>query len=322
MRRFRKFRADRFALTTLQNPIWKVRARVQLIEAAQKSLGLQPDVADIPATPPPAAPQPPPAAPAPQNTPADQKPQRTIDEIFEVVLPVARPVTKAAKRKPPLKSPRRSTNKKSQLAEVVPPGDALLHDVVDILDRRFTVADIRHRDDDSSPAALERHARKCVICNHPRREDLEEDFLSWRNAELIHKDYAQPNFRAIDRHARATGLYQRRRENLGFAAELLIEHADQAKPSPNAILRAIQICSRINASGDWVEPPKHVILSSGPNVEVAEPASQTDPSFLADTAPQQFAPENGPHPPFSAPIGTFTDEPNSQFLIDTPAIRK
>jgi hypothetical protein len=114
-----------------------------------------------------------------------------------------------------------------------------VYDQSDILDSRFTVGASLRPDDDSASASLERHARKCVICNHPERADLEEDFLSWRNAELIHKDYDLPNFRAIYRHARATGLYQRRRGNLSFAAELLIEPVDQAKPSPETILRAI-----------------------------------------------------------------------------------
>src|SRR5271155_5624115 len=77
MKHFRRFRDDRFALTTLQNPLCEVRTRAQLIEAAQKALGLQPDVADIPATPPLAAPQPPPAAEAPHNARADQKLQPT-----------------------------------------------------------------------------------------------------------------------------------------------------------------------------------------------------------------------------------------------------
>jgi hypothetical protein len=29
-------------------------------------------------------------------------------------------------------------------------------------------------------AALERHSRKCIICHHPEREAIEEEFLHWR----------------------------------------------------------------------------------------------------------------------------------------------
>jgi hypothetical protein len=55
------------------------------------------------------------------------------------------------------------------------------------------------------------HERKCAICHQPKRADPQEDFFNWRNAELICKQYALPNYRTIYRHARATGLYQRRR---------------------------------------------------------------------------------------------------------------
>ena len=172
---------------------------------------------------------------------------------------------------------------------------------------------------------LDHHSLKCVICNHPDRADLEEDFVSWRNAELIQKDYELPNFRAVYRHARATGLYQRRRENLRFAAELLIEHADQAEPSPDAVLRAIQICARLNGSGEWVEPVKRVIFSSGGNVSAPEPASQYEPRYEPQYQPtsrresafQLSTPESAPHPQLSTPISISTEEPNPQFPIDT-----
>jgi len=29
-------------------------------------------------------------------------------------------------------------------------------------------------------AALERHSRRCIICHHPEREAIEEEFLHWR----------------------------------------------------------------------------------------------------------------------------------------------
>jgi hypothetical protein len=55
MRRFRKFRDDRFALTTLQNPRCEVRTRAELIQAAQLAFERQPDIADNPTIPPHAA---------------------------------------------------------------------------------------------------------------------------------------------------------------------------------------------------------------------------------------------------------------------------
>jgi hypothetical protein len=80
MKRFRKFRDPRFALTTLQNPSWEVRTRAELIQAAQDALAHQPDAADFPfagrpAAPgisPPATTTPTPVAAAPLDEPQPQ----------------------------------------------------------------------------------------------------------------------------------------------------------------------------------------------------------------------------------------------------------
>ena len=47
MKRFRKYRDPRFALTTLQNPSWEVRTRAELIQAAQDALAHQPDASEL-----------------------------------------------------------------------------------------------------------------------------------------------------------------------------------------------------------------------------------------------------------------------------------
>jgi hypothetical protein len=331
MKHFRRFRDDRFALTTLQNPLCEVRTRAELIQAAQQALQHQPDVAEIPPTPPPAAaaavtPPITPAAPAtgalaPQNPPDDETPQPPNLHGSKISLSVREPVRKAAKPRSPRKTKRYT--KPRHLAKVVPSDDAAEY-VAKVLDAPITNASLSRRDH-SDLTALDYHARKCLICNHPDRADLEEDFVSWRNIELIQKDYELPNFRAVYRHARATGLFQRRRENLRFAAELLIEHADQAQPSPDAILRAIQVCARLNDTGEWVEPVKRVIFSSGGNASAPEPASQYEPQFdpqydqtsRRESALPQLAPESAPHPQLSAPISISTDEPNPHFPIDT-----
>ena len=114
MKHFRRFRDDRFALTTLQNPLCEVRTRAELIQAAQQALQQKPDVAEIPATPPPAAPQPrlatitPPQAPnpaaaaalAPQNPPADRTPEQPSLHTTEISRPLREPVRKAATPQP------------------------------------------------------------------------------------------------------------------------------------------------------------------------------------------------------------------------------
>jgi hypothetical protein len=331
MRRFKKFRDDRFALTTLQNPLCEVRTYAELCQAAQRERENQQMSAEIRAPQPPVAqwapdavapaalatddppipPDQPAAAPAPLAQPAAiatgaQAPQPPNRQTTGIIRPVRKPVRKFSKPRPKLKSSRHS--KKVQLAEVVPSGDASKY-VTEIFDRRFTNSESPRPENQSELAALERHARKCAICNHPNRADLEQDFVSWRNADLIKKDYDLPNFRTIYTHARATGLYQRRRENLRFAAELLIEHADQAQPGPDTILRAIHTCAHLTGSGAWVEPIKRVIFSSGNNIVVTEPNSA--PQSLPESSPQQIATEIAAHPQLSAPLSSSTDEPNT-----------
>jgi hypothetical protein len=194
VRRFRKFRDDRFALTTLQNPLCEVRTRAELIQAAQLALERQPDVADIPTTPPPAATNPPPAALAPLAPSAHLIAEPPKLHTTQINVPIREPAGKRAKSRPPQKAAhhpsrnRKTHAKRAQLAEVVPSGDAARY-VSEIFDRHITKSVAPHLDADPDTSTLERHSRKCAICNHPERADLEEDFVSWRNADLIQKDY-------------------------------------------------------------------------------------------------------------------------------------
>jgi len=67
MRRFfQKFRDDRFALTTLQNPECEVRTYAELVQAAQQEREWQPGAAQVTATQPLATP------PAPDSIPTVQ----------------------------------------------------------------------------------------------------------------------------------------------------------------------------------------------------------------------------------------------------------
>jgi hypothetical protein len=330
MKRFGKYRDPRFALTTLQNPTWEVRTRAELSQAAQEALADQPDVADISAPPLAAAPLLPPITTsepdiaefletAPVGRPEPLVALASSLPAVPDVVPVARPVPKVVAkpvRKPRSKSKPRA-KKPVQPSVVLPAGDAAPF-VSKTLDRLITKAAKANRHEHSAPASVDRHERKCAICHHPQRADLEEDFLDWRNPELLRKEYEIPNYRTIYRHARATGLYQRRRENLRFAAELLVEEVDNVRPGPDTVLRAINTCARLNDRGEWIEPVKRVIVSSGGQITSFAPTFQPAP------APEQhqLAPESCANPQFTAPVSTSTDGVTPQFLIDVPAIRK
>ena len=104
-----------------------------------------------------------------------------------------------------------------------------------------------------------RHARKCCICRHPLREEIESDFLLWRNPRQIMEEYDLAHHAAIYRHAHATGLATRRRENAYSALDSIVEQVDDVQVTASAILRAMRAYSCLTPKGRWIHPPKRVI---------------------------------------------------------------
>lgn len=123
-----------------------------------------------------------------------------------------------------------------------------------------------HQGQYSAPAHSEpgtsHHERHCKICSHPDRADIEADFVEWAQPDEIAREY-NVSRASIYRHARAIDLYARRNRNLRFALGRLIEWVDSVQPTADSIVRAIHAFARINDQGEWVEPPAHVIVSSG-----------------------------------------------------------
>jgi hypothetical protein len=111
----------------------------------------------------------------------------------------------------------------------------------------------------ANPPSLNRHARKCKVCKHPDREDIELDFLHWHNCADIAADYEIEDARGLYRHAHATGLWERRNLNLRFAVAHIVEHAESVEPSANGVLKAIEACSQITDRGEWIRAPKRII---------------------------------------------------------------
>jgi len=77
-----------------------------------------------------------------------------------------------------------------------------------------------------SDPSFERHARKCVICNHPDCDSIESDFVNWRSENTIALNYQLPSRSSVYRHAAAAGLLERRGANLRGVCERIIEHVD------------------------------------------------------------------------------------------------
>src|ERR1700752_1079216 len=83
---------------------------------------------------------------------------------------------------------------------------------------------------------LERHSRRCIICHHPEREAIEEEFVHWRAPWKIADDFKIAASRTIYRHARATGILLERREGLHSALDGFVEAIDDVKLTGDCIL--------------------------------------------------------------------------------------
>jgi hypothetical protein len=350
-RRFRGFRDDRFALTTLQNPTWEVRTHAELIQAAQNERPIQQQAAQPPQTTPP-----PPVVPeielatrasnetkvgrllaAPKLATMSVDPAFELHNISHIAPEVAAQV--APKVEPELESPKplapnsvpspvpspapnlafgRAINK---LAEFLARADTLeaISAATDqkIAQKTEESSENNPEDDNADEAEVEveeyddpalspheRHSRKCIICHHPDRVGIEEHFLNWRNVDLIRQQYGLRDFRPIYRHARATGLMEQRRENLRFAADLIIEHADQVVPTAEGVLRAIRVSARLNDKGQWVNPPSHAEIS-----------------YTNRPSTAQLGAVNHKVEEIPAPAATILSEETPQNLIGSPAIR-
>jgi len=143
--------------------------------------------------------------------------------------------------------------------------------------------------------ALSRHQRKCLICRHPDREDIEDDFLHWGNVWNLAQHYDIEDYRSIYRHARAFGLIERRRENFRSALDRIIENASDATVTGDTIIRAIRACSCLDNEGRWAEPPKQVVFTI---VKTTAPCATTT---TATSSPQTVAPKIGDQPAPSPP---------------------
>ena len=155
-------------------------------------------------------------------------------------------------------------------------------------------------------SALERHARKCLVCRHRDREEIESDFLHWHDVSDIVFDHKLANRRILYRHARATGLYELRMSNIRDAAALIASRAEYAKATASSVLKAIQACSQIDELGRWVAPPTRTIRYTVIGEPPQEVAREAAPSHMLLTPDER---------------ATLTSAPSSSFNPTTKSAR-
>jgi hypothetical protein len=107
----------------------------------------------------------------------------------------------------------------------------------------------------------QRHARDCKVCRHPKREQIEQEWIGWGDTTRIAKDYSLSR-NSLYRHAEMLDLHAKRRRNLRAALERMIEKAESVQVTASAIVAAIQVYAQINANGEWIERPERVDMRS------------------------------------------------------------
>jgi hypothetical protein len=124
---------------------------------------------------------------------------------------------------------------------------------------------------------LQMHARRCVICHHPKREEIDEEFVYWGHPGSIVKRYGLRHRSLLYRHARAHRLYEARAWNLRSALDHIIERASITNVTSESIVRAIQTYAHISAQGKWEEPLRKVM-------SVKEEFPEKEVKFVVDPA--------------------------------------
>ena len=157
------------------------------------------------------------------------------------------------------------------------------------------------------PVNLTQHKRRCTICNHPDRLSIEDDFLHWRSPTEITIEYNISDRSSIYRHARAFGLAARRKRNLRYSLEYILERSEECQITGESVIRAAKLYAQITDEGEWNEPPKRVVVSR----ETLAPAVPGVPAAFEPELPRVMtnlfsAPNESPEIRIATPNETET----------------
>ena len=135
------------------------------------------------------------------------------------------------------------------------------------------------------PPDYSRHSRRCLICAHPDRDAIEADFIRWRSPKEIARDYSLSDRSSLYRHVHATGLFERRRNEIARVLENALEEAESCPFGEfDIITRAVRIYCRLDARGRIYEPPRTLNINITRTPADAEPRGAH--SVLASASPE------------------------------------
>jgi hypothetical protein len=184
---------------------------------------------------------------------------------------------------------------------------------------------------------LPQHQRRCTICHHPDREAIEEAFLQWRSPFHLRSEFKLPSRTTIYRHAHALGLFEKRRRNIRFALENIIEESESVRPTANDVIAAVRASACLQDNGEWLEPATthRVITGVTPGTTMAFAASnvgtaahpltpsnsagasvEARPAMDSNTQPQPL-PARSVESDDSTALDSFISGQESEILIGT-----
>lgn len=137
--------------------------------------------------------------------------------------------------------------------------------------------------------SLSYHSPRCAICNHPDREAIEQGFLHWESPTLLAYEYGLGQRRAVYRHARAHGLFEKRAARTRRSLEFLMEQAETVTATADSVIRAVRAYSCVSDDGRWTEPTKRVIIthehSHASSVHIEDDRNSEDAGVLDAVQP-------------------------------------
>jgi hypothetical protein len=144
---------------------------------------------------------------------------------------------------PPTPKPRRKAKSKSRRKSNLRPSSA-----APAQDPAF--------DEDDSPelSFIERHARKCSVCHHPYRQEIDESFLHWRSPQTIMNCFGIKTETTIYHHAHAFNFFAIRNRNLQSAFANIIEDVDTCHFTGSEMLDAVRALAHFTEDGRWIHP--------------------------------------------------------------------
>jgi hypothetical protein len=83
--------------------------------------------------------------------------------------------------------------------------------------------------------------------------EIDDAYVNWANVTELAKAYDIHDTATIRRHARATGLTEKRDRNVRHALGKIIEHASTVIPNSAAIVQACVALAKITSDGRYVE---------------------------------------------------------------------